>query len=92
MLRPVGPTAGEFKGEAVSVTDRSKLFVRLAVVAALAGSAAGCDTLSNMNPFGEKKTPLAGERRPVPQVAPRPPDTVPQPLSALPTPVVASFA
>nr|WP_246482347.1 hypothetical protein [Methylopila capsulata] len=66
--------------------------MRLAVVAALAGSAAGCDTLSNMNPFGEKKAPLAGERRPVPKVAPSPPDTVPQPLSALPLPPVASLA
>ncbi|WP_020185093.1 hypothetical protein [Methylopila sp. 73B] len=74
------------------MTDRSKLLLRLAVVAALAGSAAGCDTLSNMNPFGEKKTPLAGERRPVPQVAPNPPDTVPQPLSALPLTPVASLA
>ena len=56
----------------------------LALAVALAASVAGCDTLSNMNPFAEKETPLPGERRPVPQVAPPPAETVPQPLSALP--------
>ncbi|GLK76885.1 hypothetical protein GCM10008171_21390 [Methylopila jiangsuensis] len=66
------------------MTERSRILLRLAVVAALGATVVGCESLSNMNPFGEKETPLPGERRPVPQVAPPPPETVPQPLSALP--------
>lgn len=66
------------------MTDRSKLILRLSLVAALASGLGACESLSSMNPFGDKKTPLAGERRPVPLVAPKQPDTVPQPLSALP--------
>lgn len=50
----------------------------------LAGSLGACESLSSMNPFGEKETKLPGERRPVQPVAPQPPDAVPQPLSALP--------
>ncbi|PZQ18178.1 MAG: hypothetical protein DI565_03430 [Ancylobacter novellus] len=65
---------------------------RAALALSVVGALAGCDTLSNMNPFNEKETPLPGERRPVPRVAPPPPDNVPQPLSALPTPVVADLA
>ncbi|MET0313402.1 MAG: hypothetical protein ABW275_03330 [Hansschlegelia sp.] len=58
--------------------------LRLGLALIVVGSLAGCDTLSGMNPFAEKKTPLPGERHPVPKVAPTPPDTVPQPLTALP--------
>ncbi|GLK80023.1 hypothetical protein [Methylopila turkensis] len=63
------------------MTERSRLLLRLAVVASLAGALGGCESISNLNPFGEKETALPGERRPVPPVAPQPPATVPQPLS-----------
>lgn len=66
--------------------------VRVALAVAILGSVAGCDTLSNFNPFKEKETPLKGERRPVPRVAPPPPEAVPQPLSALPGADAASIA
>ncbi|MGA0530940.1 hypothetical protein [Hansschlegelia sp. KR7-227] len=55
--------------------------LRLAFALVVVSSVAGCDTLSGMNPFGDKKKPLPGERRPVPKVAPSPPDEVPQPLT-----------
>lgn len=64
--------------------NRSSKLLRLALALAVVGSVAGCDTLSGLNPFAEKKTPLQGERRPVPRVSAPPPETVPQPLSALP--------
>lgn len=64
----------------------------LGLALALAGTVAGCDTLSDLNPFNEKETPLQGERRPVPRVAPPPPDNVPQPLSALDAPSAADLA
>ena len=57
---------------------------RVAVAVALFGSVVGCDTVSNLNPFKEKETPLQGERRPVPRVTPPPSEAVPQPLSGLP--------
>lgn len=39
-------------------------FVRLALfLAPLSLSLAACDTLDNLNPFDEKKTPLSGDRR-----------------------------
>ncbi|GLK69628.1 hypothetical protein [Hansschlegelia plantiphila] len=66
--------------------------IRLGLAIVLVGGVAGCDTLSGMNPFAEKKTPLPGERHPVRQVAPPPPDTVPQPLSALPQDTNIKFA
>lgn len=62
--------------------------LRVALALGVLGSVAGCESLSKLNPFEEKETPLPGERRPVPKVAPPPPDTVPQPLSALPSPNV----
>ena len=31
----------------------------------LAAALAGCETLEKLNPFDEKKTPLAGDRKPV---------------------------
>lgn len=74
------------------MTSRFAKVARAALALAVVGSLAGCDTLSNFNPFNEKETPLQGERRPVPRVAPPPPDNVPQPLSALPTPSVADLA
>lgn len=39
--------------------------MRLALAFALAAGLAGCESLEKMNPFGEKETPLPGERRPV---------------------------
>ncbi|MFC3693285.1 hypothetical protein ACFOWB_13765 [Chenggangzhangella methanolivorans] len=74
------------------MTSRLATVARAALALAVVGSLAGCDTLSNMNPFNEKETPLQGDRRPVPRVAPPPPDSVPQPLSALPAPGVANLA
>ncbi|WP_309388128.1 hypothetical protein [Chelatococcus sambhunathii] len=69
----------------VSKSFGSKM-LRVALALGVLGSVAGCESLSKLNPFEEKETPLPGERRPVPKVAPPPPDTVPQPLSALPSP------
>lgn len=66
--------------------------LRVGLALAVLGSVAGCESMSKLNPFEEKETPLPGERRPVPQVAPPPPDTVPQPLSALPAPSSANIA
>lgn len=66
--------------------------LRLALAVMLVGSLGGCDTLSSMNPFNEKETPLPGERRPVPRVTPPPPASVPQPLSALPSATSADLA
>lgn len=74
------------------MTDRSKLLLRLAIVASLAGGLGACESLSNLNPFGEKEKPLPGERVPVQPVAPQPPNTVPQPLSALPDAPAARLA
>jgi hypothetical protein len=68
----------------VSTTRPILRRLSLAAALVLAGSVAGCDTLSGMNPFAEKEKPLPGERRPVPRVSPPQPDVVPQPLSALP--------
>ncbi|MFD1332251.1 hypothetical protein ACFQ4O_09610 [Methylopila musalis] len=73
------------------MTERSRILLRLAIVAALGATVVGCESLSNMNPFGEKEKPLPGERRPVPQVAPPPPDVVLDPLSAL-TAAASTFA
>lgn len=74
------------------MTSRFAKLARLSLALAVVGTVAGCDTLSDMNPFNEKETPLQGERRPVPRVAPPPPDNVPQPLSALPAPASADLA
>lgn len=74
------------------MTSRLGKFTRVALALAVVGTVAGCDTLSDLNPFNEKETPLQGERRPVPRVAPPPPDSVPQPLSALPVPASADLA
>lgn len=57
----------------------------IALLLAVAAPLGGCESMSKLNPFAEKETPLPGERRPVPKVAPQPGDQqVPQPLSALP--------
>lgn len=74
------------------MTIRFASIARAALALSVVGALAGCDTLSSMNPFNEKETPLPGERHPVPRVAPPPPDTVPQPLSALPATDVANLA
>jgi hypothetical protein len=37
----------------------------LAVLVAVAPLVAGCETLERLNPFGERETPLPGERREV---------------------------
>lgn len=68
----------------VSKSSVSKI-LRVALAIGVLG-VAGCESLSKLNPFEEKETPLPGERRPVPKVAPPPPDTVPQPLTSLPSP------
>lgn len=44
----------------------------LLVLGALSVALGGCDTLDDLNPFAEKKTPLPGERHPVPMVDSRP--------------------
>ncbi|MEW6254448.1 MAG: hypothetical protein AB1592_00710 [Pseudomonadota bacterium] len=38
---------------------------RLSLAFACAFALAGCETLEKINPFGEKETPLVGDRRPV---------------------------
>jgi hypothetical protein len=42
------------------------------VLGALSAALGGCDTLDDLNPFGEHKTPLPGVRHPVPMVDTRP--------------------
>jgi hypothetical protein len=46
----------------------------LIVLGALSAALGGCDTLEDLNPFAEKKTPLPGVRHPVPMVDTRPRD------------------
>jgi hypothetical protein len=44
----------------------------LLVFGAISVALGGCDTLEDLNPFAEKKTPLPGVRHPVPVVDTRP--------------------
>jgi hypothetical protein len=46
-------------------THRSARLLRLVLAALFVIGLAGCETLDNLNPFQEKKTPLPGERKPV---------------------------
>ena len=67
---------------------------RILVLATAALTLAGCETVSNLNPFSEKETPLAGERRPVfapgdPFAGPR---KLPPPESGATTPTVPAGA
>lgn len=39
--------------------------LRLALALGLALTAAGCETLENLNPFDQKKPPVPGTRKPV---------------------------
>lgn len=71
-----------------------KTSLRIALLATAALTLAGCETVSNLNPFSEKETPLPGERRPVfpagdPFAGPR---KLPPPESGAATPTVPAGA
>jgi hypothetical protein len=44
-------------------TRRSARLLRLVLAALFVIGLAGCETMENLNPFAEKKTPLPGERK-----------------------------
>lgn len=71
---------------------KSSLRIMLAATAAL--TLAGCETVSNLNPFSEKEKALEGERRPVfapgdPFAGPR---KLPPPESSATTPTIPAGA
>lgn len=67
---------------------------RIMLLAAAGFTLAGCETVSNLNPFSEKDTKIEGERRPVfpPGDPLHGPQKLPPPDSGATTPTVPAAA